>query len=126
MNTSFVNISEAAKLAGISRTYLYKKYINTGIMSVSMDKNGNKVIDVSEIVRVFGKIVDVNEDVNQFPRVDIEKNMLLQNQIEALQEQLRAKDAVIEAQKANLEDLRQSMMLIEYKNNPKSWYQFWK
>lgn len=126
MNTSFVNISEAAKLAGISRTYLYKKYINTGILSVSQDEKGNKVIDVSELIRVFGKIVDVNSDVNEFSQVDIEKNTLLQQKIEMLQEQLRAKEEVIEAQKANLEDLRQSMFLIEHKKTGKAWYEFWK
>lgn len=126
MNTSFVNISEAAKLAGISRTYLYKKYINTGILSVSQDEKGNKVIDVSELIRVFGKIVGVNIDVNEFSQVDTDKNTFLQQKIEMLQEQLRAKEEVIEAQKANLEDLRQSMLLIEHKKTGKAWYQFWK
>lgn len=49
---SKVSISEAARLAGISRTNLYKTYINTGKISVS--RESDKVyIDASELIRVF-------------------------------------------------------------------------
>ncbi len=47
-----VTISEAARLAGISRTQLYRGFINKGKLSVI--KENNKVaIDVSELLRVF-------------------------------------------------------------------------
>lgn len=49
---SKVSISEAARLAGISRTNLYKTYINTGKISVSRE-NDKVYIDASELVRVF-------------------------------------------------------------------------
>lgn len=48
-----LSISEAARQAGISRQYLYSKYINTGKITVSDDESGNKYIDDSELLRVF-------------------------------------------------------------------------
>lgn len=47
-----ISISEAARLAGISRTNLYKTYINTGKISVSRE-NDKVYIDASELIRVF-------------------------------------------------------------------------
>jgi DNA-binding transcriptional MerR regulator len=47
-----VTITEAAKLAGISRQQLYRGYINKGRLST--EKAGDKsFIDVSELLRVF-------------------------------------------------------------------------
>jgi hypothetical protein len=47
-----LSISEAARIAGISRTNLYKTYINTGKISVVRD-NDKVYIDASELLRVF-------------------------------------------------------------------------
>lgn len=51
-----LSITQAAKAAGISRSHLYKKYINLGIISIET-VNDKKVIDASEIIRVFGNII---------------------------------------------------------------------
>ncbi|MBU2788733.1 hypothetical protein HFQ13_11075 [Acidithiobacillus sp. VAN18-1] len=51
-----VTITEAARLAGISRITMYRKYIRTGVISVERDRDGNPQIDISELVRVFGEI----------------------------------------------------------------------
>ena len=53
-----VNITQAAKLAGISRSYFHRKYVKTGLISISTDTNGKKEIDTSELLRVFGKLED--------------------------------------------------------------------
>lgn len=42
--------------AEINRSYLYKKYINTGIISIEVI-DSKKFIDVSEIIRVFGNVL---------------------------------------------------------------------
>ncbi|MEN9488899.1 MAG: hypothetical protein RL494_1164 [Bacteroidota bacterium] len=47
-----ISISEAARLAEISRTNLYKTYINTGKISV-IRENDKVYIDASELIRVF-------------------------------------------------------------------------
>lgn len=49
---SKLTITEAAKLAGISRQQLYRGYINKGKISVIKD-NDKSFIDVSELLRVF-------------------------------------------------------------------------
>jgi DNA-binding phage protein len=51
-----VNLTEAAELAGLSRSYFHTNYIKTGIISVDRSDNKNPKIDTSEILRVFGKI----------------------------------------------------------------------
>ena len=48
-----ISISEAIKLTGISRSHFYKTYINKGIITVDILEN-KKLIDVSELIRVFG------------------------------------------------------------------------
>lgn len=60
---SKVSITEASKLVKISRATMYKKYINTGIISVEL-VNGVKQIDVSELIRVFGVIHEVDSQVD--------------------------------------------------------------
>ncbi len=52
---SKVSITQAAKMAGVSRQTFYTKYINTGVISVDVFED-KKSIDVSEIIRVFGSI----------------------------------------------------------------------
>lgn len=49
-----VSISEAARLAGISRSNFYKNYIRQGKLTVTKDHQGHPQIDTSEIMRVFG------------------------------------------------------------------------
>jgi hypothetical protein len=52
---SQLNITSAAKAAGISRNTLYKK-IKKGVISVTQDRQGNRVIDTGELIRVFGEL----------------------------------------------------------------------
>jgi hypothetical protein len=61
INMSKVSISQAAKMAGIGRSTLYNKYINTGKITVeSIDDK--KMIDVSELIRVFGSKIKLDSD----------------------------------------------------------------
>ena len=50
-----VSITQAAKLSQLSRSYFYKKYINTGLISIIIEDN-KKLIDVSELMRVCDHI----------------------------------------------------------------------
>ncbi len=51
-----VTISEAARLANVSRMTLYRRYIRTGVLSIEKDHLGNPKVDVSELIRVFGEL----------------------------------------------------------------------
>ena len=59
------NISQAAKIAGITRPTL-RNHIKEKPISVEVDENGHKNIDASELIRVYG-------DKCKFPASDIEK-----------------------------------------------------
>jgi hypothetical protein len=91
---SKVSITAAAKLAGISRSYLYRKYITPGIISTEKDTAGNSVIDTAEILRAFGKIQGDSEQATKSTQSDTlkndSKNAALQVEIQLLREQLTA------------------------------------
>jgi predicted RNase H-like nuclease (RuvC/YqgF family) len=121
-----VNITEAAKLAGITRQYLHKKYINTGKITVEKDEEGkNPQIDTAEIARVFGKISDNSNDSNSYRQTTPEndsKNTALQAENQLLRELLKAKED-------HISDLQQSLRLLEHKAAPepskkRRWWQF--
>ena len=61
---SKVSITQAAKLAKISRSTLYNKYINTGMISVETVED-KKLIDMSELFRVFNN--NIIQDSNDTP-----------------------------------------------------------
>ena len=88
-----LNITDAAKLAGITRQHLHTHYIKQGLISVSRDERNRPTIDTSELLRVFGQLkqVDTNDKHDSTP-TDTEntgKTAELTAKIEALQEQLR-------------------------------------
>ena len=56
-----VSVTKAAALAGVSRSTFYRSYINTGKVSVGSDRQGNPVVDTSELLRVFGVLHDTTE-----------------------------------------------------------------
>lgn len=92
---SKVNISEAAKLAGVSRQYFYKKFLTPGFITVERDLTGSKVIDTSEILRVCGKLSDDN--------VDSQQNVI------SLHEMTRGKDTEIATLQTELRLLREQL-----------------
>ena len=49
-----LTITEAIKQSPIGRTRMYSHYIKTGLITVSVDSKGDKYIDSSELLRVFG------------------------------------------------------------------------
>lgn len=51
-----VSVSEAARLAGISRSNFYKNYISSGKISVTRDHQDRPQVDTAEVLRVFGRL----------------------------------------------------------------------
>lgn len=50
-----VNLSKAALLAGKNRTTIWR-HINTGRLSIERDRDGNPMVDTSELIRVYGEL----------------------------------------------------------------------
>lgn len=93
---SKVSISQAAKLAKISRSTLYNKYINTGIISVETVED-KKLIDMSELFRVF------NNNITQDSK-DIQINTVADSTEQA---ENTAKDKIISLLERQLQEAKE-------------------
>jgi len=140
---ALVSISEAARLTGKARSTLHK-YIKQGKLSTTTDQNtGNKSIETSELIRVFGKISNSSTtdsdgvtNVSKLQQETPNTTQSLQIKLQLLEQENAHLKAEKELLSKNLDDIRQAMLLIESKlpTTPepiapvpakKSW-QFWK
>lgn len=137
-----VSISEAARLAGISRPTIYK-LINSGKLNLtSVVKAGKtvKTIDTSELIRVFGGLENlpagtgftVNQE-QEITRTDSAGLQDLQHKIELLQKENEGLKEAVASRDDHISSLRQAMLLLEHKQDlqkpsplPVRWWQFWK
>ena len=137
-----VSISEAARLAGISRPTIYK-LINSGRLTLTpVVKAGKtvKTIDTSELIRVFGNIENlpagtrftVNQE-QEVTRDDSPDLRGLQHKIELLQKENAGLKEAVASRDDHISSLRQAMLLLEHKHDlqqplppPVKWWQFWK
>jgi len=137
-----VSISEAARLAGISRPTIYK-LMNSGQLNfTSVVKAGKTVknIDTSELIRVFGTIgnlpaakdftVNSEQEITQVNGPDLQH---LQHEIELLQKENEGLKEAVASREEHISSLRQAMLLLEHKQDtqqplpsPAKWWQFWK
>jgi len=140
---ALVSISEAARLTGKARSTLHK-YIKQGKLSTTTDQNtGNKSIETSELIRVFGKISnspttdsDGVTNVSKLQQETPNTTQSLQIKLQLLEQENAHLKAEKELLSKNLDDIRQAMLLIESKlpTTPepvalvttKKLWQFWK
>jgi len=140
---ALVSISEAARLTGKARSTLHK-YIKQGKLSTTTDSNtGNKSIETSELIRVFGKISnspttdsDGVTNVSKLQQETPNTTQSLQIKLQLLEQENAHLKAEKELLSKNLDDIRQAMLLIESKlpTTPepvalvttKKLWQFWK
>ncbi len=117
-----VSISEAIRMAGVSRSHFYNKYINKGLISVQVEDD-KKLIDVSELIRVFGDIHVENSSKEHIRTVEhIESTPDKNKIIELLEQQLQEskqrendaknREAWLQQQ---IDDLKQQHNLLENK-----------
>ena len=51
-----LSIAEAIRQSPISKSQFYARYIDKGLITVSVDGSGKRYIDSSEVLRVFGSL----------------------------------------------------------------------
>lgn len=120
-----VSISEAIRMAGVSRSHFYNKYINKGLISVQVDDD-KKFIDVSELIRLFGNIqleddqseqLRTNENIINTAEKDKIITLLEQQLHESKQREIEAKSREVWLQK-QIDELRQQQSnLLDNKQN---------
>ena len=119
---SKVSISEASRLTNKTRKTIYK-YIQDGLLTVSMDTQGKKAIDISELIRVFGEIempeyteVNNTEVSNNIHQVTLESIQLIAEkdvEIARLQSLLAGKDELLNSKNDQIKTLEKSLHLLE-------------
>jgi len=92
-----LNLTQAAKAAGITRRTLYN-HINQGKVTASRDEKNNPVIDVSELIRAYG---NVNLPVKKIPTLSHRENT----------QENYTPDALIDVRK-ELAELKQAVTLM--------------
>jgi len=130
-----VSISEAARLAGKSRTTLHR-LIKTGELSTCAGVRNSKMIDISELIRVFG---DISAPViEQYSEQASEQRVTVpdtanEQMINSLKQEVEHLRTLVSAQESHIDSLRQSLQLLEHKKDmqqpllpPAKWWQFWK
>ncbi|MBP6437051.1 MAG: hypothetical protein KA288_06585 [Paludibacteraceae bacterium] len=119
---ALVSISEAARLTGKARSTLHK-YIKQGKLSTTTDPvTGNKILDTSELIRVFGKISNLKTtdsdsvtSESKLQQTTHSGTQSLQVKLQLLEQENTHLKAEKELLSKNLDDIRQAMLLIESK-----------
>lgn len=119
---TMVNITEAARLSGISRNHFYKKYLNTGLISVTRDEAGKVAIDTSELMRVLTvlpskRLKGAQCDSEISTKNDTSEAVLLEK-IKGLEALLQAKEDELEGHRNREKYLYH---LIESKSKKRKW-----
>ena len=145
---SQVNITQAAKLAGLSRSHFQKNYVKTGKITVSRDNKNRPQIDTAELLRVFGELhhtpphtaeahTTTHHHTPEAHTVEIE---VLKQQLADAQQREQETKRRAEHQEQNfakreewyqsqIKNLTDTMKLLEapkQEKYPRLWWQFWK
>ena len=130
-----VSISEAARLTGKSRTTLHR-LIKTGDLSTCAGVRNAKMVDISELIRVFG---DISKPVKEQPFEQVLEQRVTvtpapsEQMVSSLKQEVEHLRTLVSAQESHIDSLKQSLQLLEHKKDvqqplppPVKWWQFWK
>lgn len=106
------SVSEAARLAGVSRSHFYKKFIKTGLITVERDKEDKPIIDTAEIMRVCGELKGKNIENTTTGQLDTHE---IHSQNTALQTEVKLLRELLQAREDHIADLQQSLRLLEHR-----------
>jgi len=129
---AIVSISEAARLTGKSRKTI-QRYVADGRISMSQHVAGEKGVDISELVRVFGELSHPapalsHASVSQQVAPDDAPNIAaLQARVATLETELAARNALMEAKDRHIASMDTALRLLEHAHTPEAkrrWWQF--
>jgi hypothetical protein len=134
-----VSITEAAKLVKRNRKTV-QRYVADGRLSLSQNVAGNKGVDTSELMRVFGEmsqddsaLLDWTESQHVAPNVASvakAKEDLLKMEVEGLKALIEAQKITLETQKNHISSLENTVRLLGYDKEKAAtlsqpWWKFW-
>lgn len=124
-----ISISEAARLTGKSRTTLHR-LIKTGELSTCHGARNARMVDVSELIRVFGPLEyrpseQVAAQVSEHSGTGVSAQS--EQVIAQLRQEVEHLKTLVSAKDSHIDSLRQAMLLIEHRHTGDSpWWKFWK
>jgi hypothetical protein len=134
-----VSITEAAKLVNRNRKTV-QRYVADGRLSLSHNVAGDKGVDTSELLRIFGKMsqsssatLDWTESRHVAPNVApvaLVKEDVLQMEIEGLKAVIEAQKVTLDSQKNHISSLENTVRLLGYDKDKAAtmsqpWWKFW-
>jgi len=141
---ALVDLTTAAKLAGISRQTIYRRMAD-GTISWELDKNGRRCLDTSEIIRVFGPLNSHDENLTSVTSDTVRQDLRKDEDplegyliaIEALKAQVQSERERASRAEADADFLRQSLAKAQDQatklltdqsrvaDRPSPWWRFW-
>jgi len=110
-----VSLTEAARLAGVSRKTVQRR-VSDGVLSVSHGVQGEKTVEISELIRVFGELpghgVQTVHETESTPvhshDQGVQPNIAaFEARIQGLEAVVASKDETIASQAGQIDELRQ-------------------
>ena len=138
---SQVNITQAAQLAGISRSHFHRHYVKTGKVTATKDSKGKPQIDIAELLRVFGVLNDPGSESStvdstahdstphHIQQHTFEEAKILRQQLQEAKEreqEYRDRETFYQKQIQGLTDTMKLLEAPKQPQHPRLWYQFWK
>lgn len=123
---TYVTITDASKMVGISRQTMYNRYINKGVITVNRINDEPK-IDVSDLIRVFGNIKDLRQEdgenghdvTSDNDSNNIELMSELKTRVALLEQENAMLKERLEDKEKHLADMRRGFELIEHSTGKK-------
>ena len=121
-----VSISEAARLTGKSRTTLHR-LIKTGELSTCSGERNAKMVDTSELLRVFGPFEQLKGE-HHTGQVSEQRVTASNDHSEQVISHL---NILLLSKDSHIDSLKQAMLLLENHQStltepPAPWWKFWK
>ena len=105
-----LSMSEAAEMVGLTRPTFYRKVEELGVSTI--DRDGKKKVEVSELIRVFGSDVKMNRDsVSKVSEDKKTVKVTASNDTKDLEVRLARLEAELEAERKLREEAKEN---IEY------------
>ena len=130
-----VSISEAARLTGKSRTTLHR-LIKTGELSTCHGERNARMVDTSELLRVFGTLSGAvpEQSIEQVNEQSVTASQVGNEQvIRSLKQEVEHLRTLVSAKDSHIESLNRAMLLLEHKQDmpdrqsrSRPWWYFWK
>lgn len=112
-----LTIATAAKRVGRSPKTLYR-LVSTGVLSATVDENGKKQIDTSELLRVFGELRTGRENTENPETIPMSQREIDDKtaRMAVMEAEMRLMRELLANKDEQIADLRKTVLLLEHRS----------